>query len=65
MTADFYNLPALTTNQTIEVDRLMINEWGITLIQMMENAGCNFAELARRQLDGTVRRKEFLFWGVR
>ena len=39
----------------IEVDRLMIKEWGITLLQMMENAGRNFAELARRQLGGTVK----------
>jgi len=54
MTADFHNLPILTTNQMIEVDRLMIEEWGITLIQMMENAGRNFAELARRQLGGSV-----------
>ena len=54
MTAEFYNPPALTTIQMIEVDRLMINEWGITLMQMMENAGRSFAELARRRLGGTV-----------
>lgn len=39
----------------IEVDRLMIEEWGITLPQMMENAGRNFAELARCQLGGSVK----------
>jgi NAD(P)H-hydrate epimerase len=55
LTPEFHNLPALTTNQMVEVDRLMIDEWGITLIQMMENAGRNFAELARRQLGGTVK----------
>ena len=38
----------------IEVDRLMTGEWGIALLQMMENAGRNFAELARRQLGGSV-----------
>ncbi len=54
MTADFHYLPVLTTDQMIEVDRLIIEEWGITLIQMMENAGRNFAELARHQLGGTV-----------
>jgi NAD(P)H-hydrate epimerase len=32
----------------------MIEEWGITLIQMMENAGRNLAELARRMLDGEL-----------
>src|SRR6266508_4939309 len=57
MTIDFHNLPVLTTNQMIEVDHLMIEEWGITLIQMMENAGRNFAELARRQMGGIVQGK--------
>ncbi len=37
-----------------EVDRLMIEEYGIVLIQMMENAGRNLAELARRMLDGKL-----------
>jgi len=36
------------------VDRLMIEEYQIELIQMMENAGRNLAELARRQLGGQV-----------
>lgn len=54
MWKDLSKLPTLTTDQMIEVDRLMIDEWGITLIQMMENAGRNYAELARRQLGGTV-----------
>jgi NAD(P)H-hydrate epimerase len=47
-------IPSLTTEQMAEVDRLMIEEWGITLIQMMENAGRNLAELARRMLDGEL-----------
>lgn len=55
MISTLHDLPVLTTNQMIEVDRLMINEWGITLIQMMENAGRNFAELARRKLRGRVK----------
>lgn len=55
MTSEFHNLSVLTTDQMIEVDRLMIEEWGITLLQMMENAGRNFAELARRQLGGTIK----------
>lgn len=57
MTTDFQNLPVLTTDQMSEVDRLMIEEWGITLLQMMENAGRNFAELARRQLGATLQGK--------
>jgi NAD(P)H-hydrate epimerase len=55
MTTEFQNIPVLTTGQMIEVDRLMIEEWGITLIQMMENAGRHLAELARRQLRGTTK----------
>ena len=37
-----------------EVDHLMVEIYGITLEQMMENAGRNFADLARRQLGGRV-----------
>jgi NAD(P)H-hydrate epimerase len=55
MNSDAQNLPVLTTEQMIEVDRLMMEEWGISLTQMMENAGRNFAELARRRLGGTVK----------
>src|SRR3970040_1643052 len=48
------NIPALATAQMAEVDRLMIEEYGILLIQMMENAGRHLAELARRMLDGKL-----------
>jgi len=47
-------IPTLTTAQMIEVDRAMIEDYHIELIQMMENAGRVFAELARRQLRGAV-----------
>ncbi len=50
-------LPALTANQMREVDRAMIEDIGIALIQMMENAGRHLATLAREQLGGTVERK--------
>ncbi|MFT7474475.1 MAG: NAD(P)H-hydrate epimerase [Verrucomicrobiales bacterium] len=36
----------LTTEQMVEVDRIMIEELGIELMQMMENAGRNLARLA-------------------
>ncbi len=36
----------LTTEQMIEVDRVMIEDLHIELIQMMENAGRNLARLA-------------------
>jgi len=43
----------LTTDQMIEVDRAMIEDFKIELIQMMENAGRNLASLAReRFLEG-------------
>ena len=39
-------IPALTRAQMAEIDRLMIEEAGISLIQMMENAGRSLARLA-------------------
>ncbi len=50
-------IPFISTEQMVAVDRLMIEEYGIELIQMMENAGRNLAELGRRLLDGDVRAK--------
>ena len=51
-------LPYLTTEQMIEVDRLMIEVYHINLIQMMENAGRNLAQLARgRFLAGNPEQK--------
>jgi NAD(P)H-hydrate epimerase len=47
-------IPAITSQQMAEVDRLMIDEYGIQLIQMMENAGRSLAELSRRMLGGNV-----------
>jgi len=47
-------VPALTTDQIIEVDRLMIEEFGIELIQMMENAGRSLAELTSRMLGASL-----------
>lgn len=44
------NLPALSTEQMREVDRLMVEQFGIQLLQMMENAGRNLAQLAGRLL---------------
>jgi NAD(P)H-hydrate epimerase len=48
------DIPVLSTDQMVEVDRLMIEEYQISLIQMMENAGRNLAELARRMLGGQI-----------
>ena len=39
-------IPSISTEQMRKIDDLMINKYGIELIQMMENAGANLAELA-------------------
>ena len=50
--------PSITTEQMREVDRLMVDEYGIQLAQMMENAGRSLAHLARaRFLNGDPRGK--------
>jgi NAD(P)H-hydrate epimerase len=52
-------IPSITTAQMREVDRLMIETYGIELIQMMENAGRHLAQLARtRFLDGDPRGRD-------
>jgi NAD(P)H-hydrate epimerase len=43
------NIPFLTTEQMIEVDRAMMDDYKIDLLQMMENAGRNLADLARQR----------------
>jgi NAD(P)H-hydrate epimerase len=44
------DVPSVTVVQMREVDRLMIEQIGVTLEQMMENAGRALAELVRRTL---------------
>lgn len=52
------DIPYLSTEQMIEVDRAMIEDFGIDLVRMMENAGRNLAHLARdRFLGGDPRGK--------
>lgn len=49
------DVPALTADQMRELDRIVVEELGIGLIQMMENAGRGLAELIiRRFRPGTV-----------
>lgn len=47
-------IPAITTSQMIEIDRLMIEDYGIHLIQMMENAGRNLADLTAQLLGASL-----------
>jgi NAD(P)H-hydrate epimerase len=42
-------LPTVTRTQMQEIDRIMVDELGIELLQMMENAGANLARLARER----------------
>lgn len=61
MTRESLLPPFLTTIQMIEVDRLLVAEYHIELIQMMEIAGRNLADLARtRFLEGDPRGKKVL-----
>ena len=49
-----FQIPAITREQMQEVDRLMVEVYGIQIIQMMENAGRNLAELVRRLTGNSV-----------
>lgn len=56
MPPDIVLLPWITTDQMIEVDRAMVHDYGIQLLQMMEHAGRHLAHLARtRFLSGDAR----------
>ena len=53
--------PSITADQMREVDRAMVEDYGIQLTQMMENAGRNLAHLARyRLLEGDPRGERVL-----
>ncbi len=44
------HLPTVTREQMKEVDELMVDRFGVQIVQMMENAGREFARLARAYL---------------
>lgn len=50
-------IPSISTEQMRKVDDLMINKYGIELIQMMENAGTNLAEFAITMMGNVVDRQ--------
>ena len=56
-------VPAVTASQMREVDRVVVEDLGISLLQMMENAGRALAELTRMQLSGLRRRKVVVLAG--
>jgi NAD(P)H-hydrate epimerase len=53
-------VPAVTTAQMAEVDRAMVEDFGIALVQMVENAGRNLAQLAREMLGGQALGRQVL-----
>ncbi len=54
ITVEGLKVPVVTVDEMREVDRLMVEKYKVQLIQMMENAGRNLAELCRRLLGGSV-----------
>ncbi|MGD2134599.1 MAG: NAD(P)H-hydrate epimerase [Gemmatimonadales bacterium] len=50
--ADANTIPYVTAEQMRTVDRLMTEEYGVDLRQMMENAGRNLARLAKKRFCG-------------
>ncbi len=53
-------LPVLSTEQMRAVDRLMIEDYHIQLLQMMENAGLHLAELTQALLGGQVEERSLV-----
>jgi NAD(P)H-hydrate epimerase len=49
------SMPTVTAAEMAEVDRLATDEFGIDLLQMMEQAGSHLAELVRAELGGDLR----------
>jgi len=49
------SVPAVTAAQMAEVDRLAVEDFGIEIHQMMEQAGSHLAELVRAELGGDLR----------
>lgn len=52
-TEDGIPVPAVTADQMREVDRLAVEEFGLGILQMMENAGRNLAENVMDMLDSS------------
>lgn len=52
---DSASVPAVSAATMAEVDRLAVDEFGIDLLQMMEQAGSHLAELVRLELGGDLR----------
>ena len=51
------DIPAISAAQMAEVDRSAIEDYGVTLLQMMEQAGSHLAEVVRVEIGGDLRDK--------
>jgi NAD(P)H-hydrate epimerase len=49
------SIPTVTAAEMAEVDGLAVDEFGIDILQMMEQAGSHLAELVRAELGGDLR----------
>lgn len=54
------NIPSVTVEQMREVDRLMVEEIGVSILMMMENASRNIAILCRKLFGGSARNKRII-----
>ena len=54
------SVPAVTADQMAEVDRLAVDVYGITLPQMMEQAGSHLASVAAAEVGGDLVDRNFL-----
>lgn len=52
--------PSVTVDQMREVDRMMVEEIGVSILMMMENASRNIAVMARKMLGGSVKDKKIV-----
>ena len=57
------SMKALTSKQMAEVDELMINYYGISLVQMMENAGLGLAMMASKVINYNKNKKIVILVG--
>lgn len=54
------SVPAVTARQMAEVDRLAVDVFGVTLLQMMEQAGSHLASVAAYELGGDLGERSIL-----
>jgi len=54
------SIPTVTAAEMAEVDRLACDEFGIDILQMMEQAGSHLAELVRAELGGDLNAKRLV-----